>query len=189
MKLHLPVKLRASLIAAVIAVSASVYNASARDYTTFGPEYITTQTPGLSGNTYTVSEITKYYTDSTKATEVRKSTDGNWYAVKADGTLDTSVVQTEPAGGWVSEVLKGELIFAATGSANPVTEFDGNTTITADVVQFNNNVVSPDSGVEGATTITADEVQVNKSALGTPSEVELEQLTLDTDATKIAACE
>lgn len=74
MKLHLPVKLRASLIAAVIAVSASMYNARAVDYVapsdTFGwtsnDMTLTERYLATSGNTYTAVS-SEYYVFKTYA--------------------------------------------------------------------------------------------------------------------------
>ena len=184
MKLHLPVKLRASLIAAVIAVSASVYNAYAYDYTNFGTQEFVQTAPALSGNTYTALENTRYWTDASKTTEVSKAADGKWYALNADGSL-SDVEHTEPAGGWVTETYAGELVFAVTGSATPVTVFEGNTTLTADAVKFNNSVDAPEDGVKGVTTIEAGEVQINRNELGDPSKVNLKQLNITADATKL----
>ena len=185
MKLHLPVKLRASLIAAVIAVGASVYNAYAYDYTNFGTKGFGQTTPALSGNTYTANEITRYWTDASRTTEVGKAADGKWYKILDDGSL-SSEEHTEPAGGWTEyQTYAGELVFAATGSATPVTVLVGNTTLTADVVKFNNDVVAPETGVEGVTTIVADEVQINRNELGDPSQVNLQKLNIAADATKL----
>ena len=98
MKLHLPVKLRASLIAAVIAVSASVYNAhGATQYkTAYGAnDYIVSDTPAMvSGNIYNGASADAYDiagTDSEgnpTSTRVAKYND-KWYVVIGKQLTDT----------------------------------------------------------------------------------------------------
>ncbi len=79
MKLHLPVRLRASLIAAVIAITSGVYNAHANDITDtnilFTEVYNRT-----SGNTYTASEDISF-----QATELTKGVHASF--ISGDTTL------------------------------------------------------------------------------------------------------
>ena len=199
MKLHLPVKLRASLIAAVIAVSASVYNASAANvYNKFGANdhTFTTATPNVGGNEYIAAQATKtvYYTDATKTQEIQLGADDKWYVVDANGNVTTTeYVPADPAWTATEEVLvdDGYLKFQVSspeqGTTNYVTKFDGNTRLEADVLQFNNSLVTQDGGVEGATVIDAGVIEVNTHPVaGGFTSVNLEQVSITAGATKLA---
>lgn len=199
MKLHLPVKLRASLIAAVIAVSASVYNAyGANTYTEFGnnDNVFETATPNLGGNDYIAEQATKtyYYTDNTKTVAIAQGVDNKWYELDANGALTTTeYVPANPAWTPFTETVTddGYLTFQvaspAQGTTDYVTHFDGDTALTADVVQFNNSVVTQDGGVEGKTSITADRLEVNQHPVGGGySAVQLEQVSIDAGATALS---
>ena len=200
MKLHLPVKLRASLIAAVIAVSASVYNAyGANTYTEFGKNdhVFTSGTPGLSGNTYIAQEATKtyYYTDDTKAVAIAQSIDNKWYELEADGTLSTTeFVPGDSSWTPFTETVTddGYLTFEVSsptpGTTTYETQFEGNTSLTADVVQFNNSVVTKGDAVAGPTSITAnDALEVNSRLVAGYSAVALENVSIETASTRLSS--
>ncbi len=194
MKLHLPVKLRASLIAAVIAVGASVYNAYAANvYDQFGnnDHVFTSATPGVNGNEYIAETATKtyYYVDNTKAQELELGTDGvTWYHKGTDTVYtpadDTWGPYTE------TDTDDGKLTFEVSspkqGTRDYITEFEGGTSLKADYIQFNNTVESVDGGA-APTTITAEQaLEVNSRPIAGYSNVALENVKINTPATKIS---
>ena len=164
MKLHLPVKLRASLIAAVIAVGASVYNAyGAHTYKgSYGEnDFVFPDTPApVAGNQYTAVTAYAYNVDDSGTPKVvAKAENGKWYIVdpgtkKLTTTEWTGTVDESEAN--IAFTDTGDVTFSISGSGtNPTMVFQGNTEITADNVTFKNSVTTPEDAEK--TTITARE--------------------------------
>ncbi|MGN0828807.1 MAG: polymer-forming cytoskeletal protein, partial [Akkermansia sp.] len=109
MKLHLPVKLRSNLIAAVIAVSAAVYNAQATTYTE-PIQQLTSQYQQTAGNTYDAD--TSITIGTTTPTGDKLIT-----FIEGETTLKTDAL-----------IIKNSVMLGATGTA----EIHGNTNIEAD---------------------------------------------------------
>ena len=162
MKLHLPVKLRASLIAAVIAVGASVYNAyGAHTYKgSYGEnDFVFPDTPApVAGNQYTAVTAYAYNVDDSGTPKVvAKAENGKWYIVdpgtkKLTTTEWTGTVDESEAN--IAFTDTGDVTFSISGSGtNPTMVFQGNTEITADNVTFKNSVTTPEDAEK--TTITA----------------------------------
>ncbi|MCD8071025.1 MAG: hypothetical protein LUE08_06550, partial [Akkermansiaceae bacterium] len=165
MKLHLPLKLRACLIAALIAVPALSYNAKATDYTAPSSDYgwsdnditLTEIYNKLSGNTYTANQQTyTAYEVYDYAPGVRMATYNgtaleydiahqSYYYV--DGEGKTQYVQTEGDGfAYVGTTVtdSANIVVAAaaaeTSSNSYVSYGDGSTTLTAsDTIEFQNS--------------------------------------------------
>ena len=200
MKLHLPVKLRASLIAAVIAVSASVYNAhGATQYkTAYGAnDYIVSDTPAMvSGNIYNGASADAYDIAGTDSggnpttTRVAKYND-KWYVVIGNQLTDTEWTGTIdantnlPEGATLAGTDKSEFVIKlAPGSEATKVEFKGNTQISVDIVKLESSVTSPATGVEGKTTIEAkDALNVGSSASGVT--VALENIDISAGGTEL----
>ena len=108
MKLHLPVKLRSNLIAAVIAVSAAVYNAQATTYTE-PIQQLTSQYQQTAGNTYHAA--TSITIGTTTPTGDKLIT-----FIEGETTLNTDAL-----------IIKNSVMLGATGTA----EIHGNTNIEA----------------------------------------------------------
>ena len=189
MKLHLPVKLRASLIAAVIAVPALVYNAFAgENYTApsdaFGWDNndieFTAKLMETAGNTYTAREDVKYalYPGTNKPVgliEENGTTVELTYDAASGKYLHPTEVDTEgnpipvtPTAYKVegSDGTPAEII-VATKDYEKVSYLAGDTTMDADSVDFRNSLASVTEAAGSATpyagdvSITTDDLKVS----------------------------
>ncbi|MBQ3240914.1 MAG: hypothetical protein IJB00_07010, partial [Akkermansia sp.] len=189
MKLHLPVKLRASLIAAVIAVPALVYNAFAgENYTApsdaFGWDNndieFTAKLMETAGNTYTAREDVKYalYPGTNKPVgliEENGTTVELTYDAASGKYLHPTEVDTEgnpilvtPTAYKVegSDDTPAEII-VATKDYEKVSYLAGDTTMDADSVDIRNSLASVTEAAGSATpyagdvSITTDDLKVS----------------------------
>ena len=189
MKLHLPVKLRASLIAAVIAVPALVYNAFAgENYTApsdaFGWDNndieFTAKLMETAGNTYTAREDVKYalYPGTNKPVgliEENGTTVELTYDAASGKYLHPTEVDTEgnpipvtPTAYKVegSDGTPAEII-VATKDYEKVSYLAGDTTMDADSVDIRNSLASVTEAAGSATpyagdvSITTDDLKVS----------------------------
>ncbi|MBR2320088.1 MAG: hypothetical protein IKA50_04820 [Clostridia bacterium] len=202
MKLHLPVKLRASLIAAVIAVSASVYNAyGAHTYKSeFGSNQFefSSSTTGVNGNDYIVETFNSYsWTDSASVThEIAKNEAGTWCKVVRDTSgafvqLGDAITETvDESTLTVAATSEGSIIFNITDDADTA-NFEGNTTLQADNISFNNNLVTVDGGANGRTDINTETLTIGQSGTDPVTEVKtsvaLENVDIEASSTILGA--
>ncbi len=211
MKLHLPVKLRASLIAAVIAVPALVYNAFAGEQYTapsdaFGWDNndieFTAKLMETAGNTYTAREDVKYalYPGTTKP--VGLYDDGSGNTIQLDYDADTGryihPTETDEDGNplpitptsYATEGSDGTPaeIVVATKDYEKVSYVTGGTTLDADAVDFRNSLASA-TAASGSTTPYAGDMNVITDDLKLTEDnirVVLEDANVNAGATSIS---
>ena len=210
MKLHLPVKLRASLIAAVIAVPALVYNAFAgENYTAPSDAFgwnnndieFTAKLMETAGNTYTAREDVKYvlYDGTNKpvglieedgvAVELTYDAASGKYlhptAVDSEGNpvpVTPTAYKVEGTDGTPAEII------IATKDYEKVSYLAGDTTMDADRVDIRNSLASITEAAgsakpyAGEVTIKTDELAVSTNK----TRVVLEDAEVVSDATKVA---
>ncbi len=211
MKLHLPVKLRASLIAAVIAVPALVYNAFAGEHYTapsdaFGWDNndieFTAKLMETAGNTYTAREDVKYalYPGTTKP--VGQYDDGSGNTIRLNYDADTGKyihpTETDEEGNplpitptsYVTDGSDGTPaeIIVATKDYEKVSYVTGDTTLYADAVDFRNSLASA-TAASGSTTPYAGDMNVITDELKLTGEnirVVLEDANVNAGATSLS---